>query len=374
MPLVNLRDMLNHAYDNNYAIGAFELVSLDFIKGIIDAAERCRAPVILRVTEAHSDIFDFDIIMPVVEAAARRSSVPVAIQLHNDDSYDAAVKGINHGCNGITVGAPNKTFADNIEITLAIVEMAHSCGIPVEGGSDITSTATEAKFFVEQTGVDFYTVSIGTAHADTKAEARIDFLRLKEIKEELAIPLVIDNDAALDEEHIRRLITNGVSKINYCSSLAGIAGMRIRENISSSDQRGYTGLTAGIKESISFEVERCIRLCDSAERADEVLVSCAPWSSVEHVIIYNTDGITDHQASSMMRQGQEILSSIPGVRNVVTGRAVKSEAEYCYVWLIRFCHSDVINSYRNHPKHIDFADNMFRPVAGERISIDYQTP
>ena len=68
-----------------------------------------------------------------------------------------------------------------------------------------------------------------------------------------------------------------------------------------------------------------------------------------------------------------ILSSIPGVREVIIGRAIRSDATYFYTWLIRFCHIDVIDSYRNHPKHIDFADTLFRPVAGERISIDYQT-
>lgn len=43
MPLVNMRDMLAHAYANSYAIGAFDLVNLEFLEGIMDAAERCRA-------------------------------------------------------------------------------------------------------------------------------------------------------------------------------------------------------------------------------------------------------------------------------------------------------------------------------------------
>lgn len=38
MPLVNMRDMLYHAYDNHYAVGAFDLVSLDFLEAVIDAA------------------------------------------------------------------------------------------------------------------------------------------------------------------------------------------------------------------------------------------------------------------------------------------------------------------------------------------------
>ena len=67
-----------------------------------------------------------------------------------------------------------------------------------------------------------------------------------------------------------------------------------------------------------------------------------------------------------------ILGAIPGVRAVFTGEAVKQDAAYRYTWLVRFCHPAVIESYREHPDHVAFADNLFRPVAGERISIDYQ--
>lgn len=44
---------------------------------------------------------------------------------------------------------------------------------------------------------------------------------------------------------------------------------------------------------------------------------------------------------------------------------------YRYIWLVRFCHPAVIDSYREHPAHVTFADNLFRPVADERLSINY---
>jgi fructose-bisphosphate aldolase class II len=50
---------------------------------------------------------------------------------------------------------------------------------------------------------------------------------------------------------------------------------------------------------------------------------------------------------------------------------VQTEASYRYAWLVRFTHPAVIDSYRNHPDHRAFADNRFRPVAGNRISIDF---
>jgi fructose-bisphosphate aldolase class II len=67
-----------------------------------------------------------------------------------------------------------------------------------------------------------------------------------------------------------------------------------------------------------------------------------------------------------------VLGAIPGVREVFTGAAVRDGARYRYSWNVRFCHPAVIDSYRYHPDHVAFADTWFRPVAQDRVSIDYQ--
>ncbi len=91
MPLVNMKDMLTHAHRHGYAVGTFDLVSLDFLQGIMDAAERCEAPVILSLAESHFQYFDFELLMPAVVQAARRARVPVAIHLDHGAGPDSAV-------------------------------------------------------------------------------------------------------------------------------------------------------------------------------------------------------------------------------------------------------------------------------------------
>ena len=92
MPLVNMHDMLYHAYNNNYAVGAFDLVCLDFLEAVIDAAEECRSAVILSIAEPHFAHYDVELILPAVEAAAKRASVPVAIQLDHGSTMETAIK------------------------------------------------------------------------------------------------------------------------------------------------------------------------------------------------------------------------------------------------------------------------------------------
>lgn len=390
MPLVNMRDMLNHAYHHGYAVGAFDLVSLNFLEGIINAAELCDSPVILSLAESHFAYFDFELIMSAVVAAARRTTIPVAIHLDHGECLKSAIKGINHGCNGVMIDSSNQALTENINLTRSVVEMAHSCGVPVEGelgyvpgvegedaerhpGKIAYTTVAEAKNYVDQTNVDFLAVSIGTVHGRMQGEPKLDYLRLQEINDAVSIPLVIHGGTGLSDDQYQQLINRGVSKINYYTSLADVAGLRIRENTQNKPLNGYTSLAEGVKETISTEVERCIELWGSASRAKDVIAQCEAWTPVEHLIIYNVHGITGDETMAMIDEGKLILSSIPGVLEVVAGHSIHNDDSYRYTWIIRFCHRAVIESYRNHHLHVAFADTLFRPVAGERISIDYQT-
>jgi fructose-bisphosphate aldolase class II len=389
MPLVNMKDMLCHAHENGYAIGAFDLVNLDFLKGILDAAEECSAPVILSLAESHFHLYDFELLMPAVEMAARKASVPVAIHLDHGGSFQSAVQAINCGCNGVMVDSADVSLEENIQSTRDLVDMARGCGIPVEGelgyvpgveGEDAErhpgevryTTVDEARRFVEETGIDFLAVSIGTVHGRMKGEPKLDYQRLGAINQALGIPLVIHGGSGLSDDQFRALIANGVAKINYYTALNDVAGVTIRENIQADGGVSCTDLLQGVAVAIKQEVARCIRLWGAAGRAVEVLDQCAPWLPVEHLIIYNVTGLEEDGVNEMMDKGRQVLSKIPGVREVATATSVKTDVDYRYSWLVQFCHPAVIDSYREHPDHVAFADQLFRPVAGGRISIDYQ--
>ncbi len=389
MPLVDMKDMLQHAYDHGYAVGAFDLVSLDFLEGIMTAAERARAPVVLSLAESHFGYFDFELMMPAVEAAAKRASVPVAIHLDHGTSLDSAINAINSGCNGVMVDASHADLGENIRTTKSVVDMAHACGIPVEGelgyvpgvegedadhhpGDVAYTMLAEAKAYVERTGVDFLAVSVGTVHGHMKGKPKLDYQRLKQINESLAIPLVIHGGTGLSDDQFRRLIANGVAKINYYTALADAASTSIKCSIKADRSCNYTGMVKDVPTAISLEVEHCMRLWGSAGRAAEVLSRCKPWLPVEHLIVYNVEGIDEYRTEMMMAEGRRVLGAIPGVREVMTGEAIQEKAKYRYTWLVRLCHPAVIDSYREHPGHVSFAEKLFRPVASSRISIDFQ--
>ena len=388
MPLVNMRDMVQHAYRNTYAVGGFDLVSLDFLEAILSAAEARRSPVILSLAESHFDYYDFKLAMAAAEVAAQNATVPVAIHLDHGASYESAIKAINAGCNGVMVDASHESLESNVGTTRRVVAMAHACGVPVEGelgyvagvegedadrhpGEVVYTSVDDARTYVEQTKVDFLAVSVGTVHGRMKGEPVLDFERLRQINETVKLPLVIHGGTGLSDGQFRKLIAHGVSKINYYTALADAAGTAMRANMMADSRCGYTGLVKGIQRAICAEVERCMENWGSAGQADAVLATAEAWRPVHHVILFNVENTSDADAQNMMHEGARILSAIPGVRRLVTGTAIQEATHYKFTWLIEFVHKDVVASYRDHPDHVAFADTLFRPIAGDRVSIDF---
>ncbi|HKJ08839.1 MAG TPA: class II fructose-bisphosphate aldolase [Gammaproteobacteria bacterium] len=387
MPLVNMRDMVDHAYRHSYAVGAFELVNLEFLQGVMAAAERCRAPVILSLAEPHPESLDFDLLVAAVECAAQRASVPVAIHLHHGRDLPSAVRAINAGCNGVMVDASHHELGEDIAITAEVVAMAQGCGVPVEGklgyvpqaegegaqpdrNPPVYTSVAEARGYVDRTGVDFLAVSIGTVRGRTKAKPKLDWQRLKQINEALGIPLSIYGSSGLNNSQVRRLIDNGIAKIHYYTGLADAAFEQVRASTKGSAKGDYTGAMRAVQEVVEQETERCLRLWGAAGRAAEVSEQCSHWLPVEHEVTVDLEGLDESAVEAVMAEGRRVLATIPGVREVYTGRAVRDDALCRYSWLVSFCHPAAVDGYREHPAYVAFCSQRFRQI--RRVGADPQ--
>lgn len=387
MPLVDMRDMLADAYRHHYAVGAFDFVSLDMLEGILAGAERAAAPVILSVAESHFRHFDPELALAAAVRAARRSPVPVAIHLDHGASPASAKRAIALGCNGVMVDGSHLPFEENVRITREVVELAHACGVPVEGelgyvpgvegedaelhpGESVLTRPEQAETFVARTGVDFLAVAIGTVHGRYRGTPKLDFERLAEIDRRLGMPLVLHGGSGLAPGDYRRLAERGIAKVNLYTALADAAAASIRERVAEGID-SFTGLHAGVREAVAREVEQATELLGSAGRAETL--RARPWREVEHIVLWNADeGLPDAAVADLFREGHERLSSVPGVRRIFTGRAVQDGARWRWAWVVRFAGPEVVATWRDHPDHAGFADGRFRPVASDRCTIDFE--
>lgn len=389
MPLTHMADMLNHAYRHGYAVGAFNVSNFDFLEGVLAAAENCRAPVILNMPETHFQHDNFEMLMAAAVAGARRATVPVAISLDHGTSLKSAVNAIKAGCNAVMIDASALPLDENLRCTREVVNMAHACGVAVEGelgyvpwvgddsaekpAEDIAYTLpAEARAFAERTGIDCLAVSIGTIHGLLRGTPKLDITRLAKINETVGIPLVIHGGTGLSDDQFRKLIAHGVAKINYYTALTDAAGASIRAQLQAHPNGSYPQLTAGVRDTISAQIERMIRLWGSGGRAAEVLKQCRLWREVEQIASCSIpEKMTENEITAIMLRGQEAMSAIPGIRKVRTGKSLQPGGHYRYCWLIRFASREVAEHYRTNPAHLRFTDKELRAIVPELLTIDY---
>lgn len=392
MALVRMSDLLRHAHHERYAVGAYDVVDTTFLEPVLDGAESCQAPVIVSLAESHFEHFDFESLMAAVVDAARRAKVPVAIHLDHGQSLATVERAIRLGCNSVMLDASLSSFEDNIKATREVVHLARSCGVAVEGelgyvpgaegedaekhpGAMQLTSLEEAERYIAETEVECLAISVGTVHGRLRGMPQLDFERLSAIKKALHIPLVIHGGTGLSDDQYRALAANGVAKINYFTGLADAAARSILEEAEDNPSPTYTALVRGVRTAVRTEVDRTCRLFGAAGRAGAALAASRPWREVEHVVFYNLrDGGSGRSEdwTAFAAQGVAALGPIPGVRRVLAGRALQKDARYHHCWLIRFAAPEVVASYRDHPDHVSYADNVFRPSAPDRITIDFE--
>lgn len=228
--LVSGKEILLDAHKKGYAVGAFNVNNMEIVQAIIEAAKETNSPVILQASQGGLKYAGVEYIAAMAKVAAETAKVPVAIHLDHGTDFVQIMKCIRNGFTSVMIDGSKYPLEENIAITKKVVEIAHAVGVSVEaelgkiGGTedDITVDERDATFtdpdeaerFVKETGVDYLAIAIGTAHGPYKGEPKLDFDRLKVIKERLNMPIVLHGSSGVPEDSIRKAVSLGVNKIN----------------------------------------------------------------------------------------------------------------------------------------------------------------
>lgn len=235
MPLVPVSVLLKDAAAEGYAVGAFNCNNMEIVQAIVTAAEAEKAPVILQASQGAIKYAGVDYIAAMVRVAARRARVPVALHLDHGTSFDQVVCCLVAGFTSVMIDGSHLPLEQNIALTRQVVSVARPVGASVEaelgriGGveDDIAvdereaffTDPGEARYFVEQTGVDSLAVAIGTAHGRYKGRPQLDFARLARIREQVSVPLVLHGASGVPDDDLKEAIRLGVRKINIDTNI-----------------------------------------------------------------------------------------------------------------------------------------------------------
>ncbi len=202
MPLVSMRQLLDHAAEHNYGIPAFNVNNLEQVQAIMEAAAEVNAPVIMQGSAGARKYAGEPFLKHLIEAAIEAyPDIPIVMHQDHGQSPDVCKGAIGLGFSSVmmdgSLESDGKTIASydyNVAVTKTVVELAHATGVTVEGelgclgsletmrgdkedghGTEATMTRDQlltdpeqAADFVKRTQLDALAIAIGTSHGAYK--------------------------------------------------------------------------------------------------------------------------------------------------------------------------------------------------------------
>ncbi len=234
--LMNMKELLEVADKNEFAVPAFNIGSEAILKGVVESANEKDAPVILAIHPTELEFLGNSFIKTCIEEA-QNSRVPMVIHLDHGGKFEEVLRAIRCGFTSVMIDASHLPFEENVAICRKVAEVAHPLNVSVEGELGTIGTTGEsyeggtseiiytdpkmAVEFVKETGIDTLAVAIGTAHGiypkNMKPELKLDLL--KTIRESVNIPLVLHGGSSNPDKEIAESVKIGISKINISSDI-----------------------------------------------------------------------------------------------------------------------------------------------------------
>ena len=251
--------IMHRALAAKTVVPAFNIPYLPMMEPVVRALRDCRAFGLIGVARLEWEKFEsgsprhirdeYERVKDEEHTRLHLDHVPVIDEDFRRVDYMAVLtEAVELGYDSVMVDGSRLSLEDNIEATRQVVKMAHARDVPVEAelgavpghetgplppyeelfasGKGFTDV-TEAKRFVEETGVDWLSVSIGNIHGavtaaartDKKVAARLHLERLAEIRAATGVPIVLHGGSGIQQQCILDGIRNGIAKINIGTTI-----------------------------------------------------------------------------------------------------------------------------------------------------------
>ena len=280
--LTSLKDILQDAWKNHYAVPAFDCTEDVMIRPILDACEEMRSPVVLMALGHDLQGRGIDYIASIVKGVAPKYAVPVALHLDHATDIGLIDQAIAYGFTSVMYDGSMLPFETNAANTAEVVRLAHAHGVSVEaelghvagkeldgssaGDMQLTDPAEVVRFL--ETGVDALAVSIGTAHGIYVSAPTLNIERLKAINAVSSVPLVLHGGSGTPKDQLQQAIAGGIAKVNLYADIrmAMMSGVKIAAKSVTRPDPLPGELFRPVKEQIRAVVHSKIELCRSAGR------------------------------------------------------------------------------------------------------------
>ena len=125
MTLNNIRTTLNKASQRKYAVGAFNVINLNFLDAVFDAAENTSSPVIIYIAEIRFPYLQLEHIMSVIKAITPDKKYDIVVNLDHGTSMEAIKRATANGFPSIMFDDSQLPFEENVLQIRKTVETCH---------------------------------------------------------------------------------------------------------------------------------------------------------------------------------------------------------------------------------------------------------
>ncbi|MCO4852503.1 class II fructose-1,6-bisphosphate aldolase [Bacillus vallismortis] len=290
MAFVSMKELLEDAKREHYAIGQFNINGLQWTKAILQAAEEEQSPVIAAASDRLIDYLGgFTTVAAMVNALMEELSITVPVVLHLDhgSSVERCKQAIDAGFSSVMIDGSHSPIGQNITMTKEVVDYAKLYGVSVEAevgtvggmedglvGGVKYADLHECQRLVEETNIDALAAALGSVHGKYQGEPKLGFKEMEEIAKTTNIPLVLHGASGIPANQIARTIQLGHAKININTECMVAWAEKTRhmfeENPDLYEPRAY--MTPGI-DAVKETVKSKMREFGSAGKAARQQVS-----------------------------------------------------------------------------------------------------
>lgn len=266
---MTLKDYLNKAKREKWAIGQFNFSTLEQLRGILDAAQKLRSPVILGASEGELGYLGLEEVIALVEIAKTKYRVNAFLNLDHGKNLDLIKRAVDYGFSAVHFDGSGLPLEKNIEYAKKVVEHGHKKGVLVEGEiedikeENLTSTVQTEKL-IKETKIDSLAIAIGNVHGMCR-DVKLNFQRLKEINKKTKAFLVLHGGSGILDNQIKKAIKLGIVKINVNTELRLAWKMSLLGALKNKEIKPYKILPK-VKEAVQKKVEEKIRLFGSVDK------------------------------------------------------------------------------------------------------------
>src|ERR1700754_4046889 len=208
MARITLRQLLDHAAEQGYGLPAFNINNMEQALAIMEAAEKVNAPVIMQASRGARSYANDIVLKHIIDACSEMyPNIPICMHQDHGNGPATCATAIQYGFTSVMMdgsleedGKSPASYEYNVDVTRQVVDMAHACGVSVEGElgvlgsletgmgeaedghgfegvldhSQLLTDPDQAVDFVEKTQVDALAIAMGTSHGAYKFSRKPD--------------------------------------------------------------------------------------------------------------------------------------------------------------------------------------------------------